>query len=177
MHWLIGLCWPVPFRPSLDEPNGADKDGVADLLADDLEAELLGECDRGLQVVLLLPGRSIGRSGGHPALLEHSLDASGREDDERTRVLGLDLERLRDAPRLPDPGAGTGDELVVSHAEADPPLDHIHDFFFAGMDVERRPVPLVVEGSLQSAEGTAGVAGAPSSMSTNRGRDTKPGCR
>jgi hypothetical protein len=38
-------------------------------------------------------------------------------------ALGLNLEGVRYAPRLPDPGAGTGDELVVSHAEADLPLE------------------------------------------------------
>jgi hypothetical protein len=38
-------------------------------------------------------------------------------------------------PRLPHPGAGTGDELVVSHAEADLPLEHIHRFVLAAMDV------------------------------------------
>jgi hypothetical protein len=53
--------------------------------------------------VLLL--RRFGRlSGRHAALLEHALEASGREDDERTRALGLNLEGVRYAPRLPDPG-------------------------------------------------------------------------
>lgn len=115
---------------------------------------------RGLQVVLLL--RRVGRlSGRHAALLEHALEASGREDDERTRALGLNLEGVRYAPRLPDPGAGTGDELVVSHAEADLPLEDIDGFVLAAMDVERGPVPLLEKASLQDTEGTAGVLGGP----------------
>jgi hypothetical protein len=63
-------------------------------------------------------------------------------------------------PRLPDPGTGTGDELLVSHAEAELPLEHIHGFVLAAMDVERGPVPLLEEASLEDTEGTAGVLGA-----------------
>ena len=69
------------------------------------------------------PADGSGRlSGGHAALLEHALETSGREDRERTRALGLNPERVRDAPRLPDLGAGAGDGLVVCHAMVDLPL-------------------------------------------------------
>jgi hypothetical protein len=52
----------------------------------------------------LLLGRFDSLSGRHAAVLEHALEASGREDAERPRAFGLHFEGLRHAPRLPDPG-------------------------------------------------------------------------
>jgi len=50
---------------------------------------------------------------------------------------------VRYAPRLPDLAARTGDELVVSHADADLPLEHTHRFVLVAMDVERAAIPLL----------------------------------
>ena len=81
--------------------------------------------------------------------LEHALEASRREDDERTGALGVNLEGERYAAGLSDPGAGTADELVVSHAEAGLCLEDIHGFKLAAVDVEQGPVSLLEEGSLE----------------------------
>jgi hypothetical protein len=95
------------------------------------------------------------------------------EDDERTRALGLNLEGVRYAPRLPDPGVGTGDELVVSHAEADCPSSTYMASSSRRWTSSGAPVPLLEEVSLEDAESTAGVlsagSGSPSrSPTTNR---------
>jgi len=113
---------------------------LRELWSDDLESELLRDCDRGFRVVLLLGW--LGRvSGRHAALLEHPLEAPGRDDDERTGALGLHLERVWHSPGPPDQGAGARDELVFSLAEADLALKHIEGFVLAAVDVEGGPNP------------------------------------
>jgi hypothetical protein len=99
------------------------------LRADDLEAEPLRHGDCGLRVVLLL--RWLDQiCGRDAAFLEHALKAAGRDDNQRTRALRLDLKRVRHASLPPNPGAGAGDELVVSSSKADLALKDIERFVF-----------------------------------------------
>jgi hypothetical protein len=114
---------------------------LRELRSDDFEAELPRYRYRCLQVVLLLG--SLGRvCGRHTALLEHALESRGRDDDQRTGAVGLHLEGVRHPARPPDPGAGTGDELIVPLAEADLTVEDIQGLVLAAVDVEWRPEAL-----------------------------------
>src|SRR6188472_3166580 len=78
---------------------------------------------------------------GRPAAVEEeSLAASGRQQGEHVCVfVALDHERVRNATREKDEGAGTALELLVAGPEPQPALEHPERLVLAVVDMERRP--------------------------------------